>query len=136
VIEHADRFGLAQLHQLRGRVGRGAQQSYCILMSDFKLTADGRKRMETMVRSTDGFEIAEVDLQLRGPGETQGTRQSGQIEFKLGNLLTDEKMIRHCRQLAITLLEKDPQLQSAEHEGLRRQLVKQFNSAFDWSRVG
>ncbi len=136
VIEHADRFGLAQLHQLRGRVGRGAEQSYCILLSDFKLTADGRKRMETMVRTTDGFEIAEVDLQLRGPGETQGTRQSGQIEFKLGNLLKDEKLIRHCRQLANSLLDEDPKLQLAAHAGLRRQLIKQFKSAFDWSRVG
>jgi ATP-dependent DNA helicase RecG len=136
VIEHADRFGLAQLHQLRGRVGRGAAQSYCLLITDFNLTADGRKRMETMVRTNDGFEIAEVDLELRGPGETQGTRQSGQLEFKLGNLVKDEKLIRHCRSLAGKLLDDDPGLQKAEHQQLKKQLEKQFKSAFDWSLVG
>lgn len=136
VIENADRFGLAQLHQLRGRVGRGAAQSYCLLMTDFKLTNDGRKRMETMVRTTDGFEIAEVDLQLRGPGETQGTRQSGQLIFRLGDLVTDEKLIRHCRRLAIQLLDDDQTLKKPEHAALRTQLVKQFRSAFNWSLVG
>ncbi len=136
VIEHADRFGLAQLHQLRGRVGRGAAQSYCLLVTDFNLTLDGRKRMETMVRTTDGFEIAEVDLELRGPGETQGTRQSGQIEFKLGNLIKDEVIIRHCRNLAAKLLDVDPYLQQPGHQALRNQLKKQFKSAFDWSKVG
>ncbi len=136
VIEHADRFGLAQLHQLRGRVGRGGEQSYCMLLTDFKLTADGRKRMETMVRTTDGFEIAEVDLQLRGPGDTQGLRQSGQIEFKLGNLAKDEQLIRHCRQLAGKILEHDPQLQLHENHRLKAQLTKQFKAAFDWGLVG
>jgi ATP-dependent DNA helicase RecG len=136
VIEHADRFGLAQLHQLRGRVGRGAEQSYCLLITDFNLTADGRKRMETMVRTNDGFEIAEVDLELRGPGETQGTRQSGQLEFKLGNLIKDEKLIKHCRSLAGKLLEDDPRLQKTEHWQLKKQLEKQFKSNFDWSLVG
>ncbi len=136
VIENADRFGLAQLHQLRGRVGRGAAQSYCLLITDYKLTNDGRKRMETMVRTSDGFEIAEVDLQLRGPGETQGTRQSGQLVFRLGDLLTDEKLIRLCRKLAIQLLDEDHALKKSEHAGLRKQLMKQFSSTFNWSLVG
>lgn len=136
VIENADRFGLAQLHQLRGRVGRGAAQSYCLLMTDYKLTNDGRKRMETMVRTSDGFEIAEVDLQLRGPGETQGTRQSGQLIFRLGDLVLDEKLIRQCRKLAIQLLNDDHALKKPEHVALRKQLMKQFNAAFNWSLVG
>ncbi|MDY0370387.1 MAG: ATP-dependent DNA helicase RecG, partial [Bacteroidales bacterium] len=108
VIEHADRFGLSQLHQLRGRVGRGADQSYCILMTDYKLTADGRKRMATMVQTQDGFKIAEADLLLRGPGETQGTRQSGMPEFKLGNLAKDEALIRKVRNTVARMLEEDP----------------------------
>lgn len=135
VIEHADRFGLSQLHQLRGRVGRGADQSYCLLMTDFKLTAEAKKRMATLVRTNDGFEIAEVDLQLRGPGETQGTRQSGQIEFKLGNLLQDEKLIKHVRQLVNQLLDDDPQLLNQENQVMKEHFEKIFKKTFDWSRI-
>lgn len=136
VIEHADRFGLSQLHQLRGRVGRGADQSYCILMTDFKLTADGRKRMQTMVETTDGFKIAEVDLQLRGPGETQGTRQSGALAFKLGNLAADEALIKLVRSTVTQLLEGDPKLQQPEHERTRRHFEQLFSKQFDWSLIG
>lgn len=136
VIEHADRFGLSQLHQLRGRVGRGADQSYCLLMTDHKLTNDGRKRMATMVNSSDGFEIAEVDLQLRGPGETQGTRQSGQIEMKIGNIMKDEKMIRQVRQIVIELLDEDPSLQKMEHLVTKQYFEKIFKQKFDWSQIG
>lgn len=136
VIEHADRFGLSQLHQLRGRVGRGADQSYCILLTDFKLTADGRKRMHTMISTNDGFKIAEADLQLRGPGETQGTRQSGLIEFKLGNLANDETIIRHIRNVVIQLLEKDNRLQMPEHFRTKLHFEKIYKRSYDWSQIG
>jgi ATP-dependent DNA helicase RecG len=135
VIEHADRFGLSQLHQLRGRVGRGADQSYCLLMTDFKLTAEAKRRMATMVRTNDGFEIAEVDLQLRGPGETQGTRQSGQIEFKLGNLLQDEKLIKYVRHLVNQILDDDPQLLKPDNQIMKSHFEKIFKKTFDWSRI-
>lgn len=136
VIEHADRFGLAQLHQLRGRVGRGADQSYCLLMTDFKLTADGKKRMLTMVNSTDGFEIAAVDLELRGPGDTQGTLQSGQLEFKLGNLAKDEKLIRHTRGLAQKLLTADPALIQPQHAVVKTAFLQRYAAEIDWGSIG
>lgn len=136
VIEHADRFGLAQLHQLRGRVGRGADQSYCLLMTDFKLTADGKKRMLTMVNSTDGFEIAAVDLELRGPGDTQGTLQSGQLEFKLGNLAKDEKLIRHSRGLAQKLLSADPALIQPQHAVVKTAFMHRYATEIDWGSIG
>ncbi|MBS4057978.1 MAG: ATP-dependent DNA helicase RecG [Bacteroidales bacterium] len=136
VIEHADRFGLAQLHQLRGRVGRGADQSYCLLMTDFKLTADGKKRMLTMVSSTDGFEIAAVDLELRGPGDTQGTLQSGQLEFKLGNLAKDEKLIRHTRGLAQKLLTADPALMQPQHAVVKTAFMQRYATEIDWGSIG
>ncbi len=136
VIEHADRFGLSQLHQLRGRVGRGADQSYCILMTDFKLTSDGKKRMQTMVSTSDGFKIAEVDLQLRGPGETQGTRQSGTLEFRLGNLTKDEALIKMVRKIVLDLLEMDSRLQHPDNRCALIQYEKLFKKKFDWGMIG
>ncbi len=136
VIEHADRFGLSQLHQLRGRVGRGADQSYCILMTDFKLSADGRKRMSTMVRTTDGFEIAAVDLELRGPGETQGTRQSGPVGLKIGNLIRDEKLIKHVRAVVSQILDDDPRLMKPENHNTKAFFISQFRQSFDWGQIG
>lgn len=136
IIENANRFGLSQLHQLRGRVGRGADQSYCILMTDYNLTGEGKKRMETMVATNDGFEIAEADLQLRGPGETQGTRQSGQIEMKIGNITTDEELIKRTRRMAELLLEQDPMLEHQENQAIRRFYEKKFKKSFDWGRIG
>jgi ATP-dependent DNA helicase RecG len=136
VIEHADRFGLSQLHQLRGRVGRGADQSYCILMTDFKLSADGRKRMSTMVRTTDGFEIAAVDLELRGPGETQGTRQSGPVGLKIGNLIKDEKLIKHVRAMVNQMLDDDPHLLKPENQNTKAFFISQFRQSFDWGQIG
>ena len=112
VIENAERFGLSQLHQLRGRVGRGADQSYCVLMSGHKLSAEGRKRLEIMVQSTDGFEIAEADLKLRGPGDIEGTRQSGMLDFKIANLAKDGDLIALTRQKAKTVLAADSNLSS------------------------
>jgi len=136
IIENANRFGLSQLHQLRGRVGRGADQSYCVLVTDHKLTGEGKKRIETMVRTNDGFEIAEADLQLRGPGETQGTRQSGQIEMKIGDFQHDEPIIRHTRRMANLLLDNDPTLSKPEHYATKQYFTKMFEQDFDWSRIG
>ncbi|MBU1370825.1 MAG: ATP-dependent DNA helicase RecG, partial [Bacteroidetes bacterium] len=136
VIEHADRFGLSQLHQLRGRVGRGSDQSFCILMTDYKLSSDGRKRMATLVRTNDGFEIAAVDLELRGPGETQGTRQSGQAELKIGDLIKDEKIILHVRRVVENLLDADPKLEQADNKRTRNFFEKKFHQQFDWGQIG
>ncbi len=132
VIENAERFGLSQLHQLRGRVGRGADQSHCILMSSYKLTADGRKRLDTMVRTTDGFEIAEVDLHLRGPGDLQGTQQSGLVGLKLASLVKDEKLLKLAREFAHRTLDEDPQLNKPENQPMVRHLQR---SEFDWGRI-
>ena len=124
VIENAERFGLSQLHQLRGRVGRGAEQSYCILMSGNKLSAEGRKRLEIMVRTSDGFEISEADLQLRGPGDIQGIRQSGLLDFKIANLAKDGELIAKTRKVAEHILSKDPNLAAEENKLLKQQLLK------------
>lgn len=132
VIENAERFGLSQLHQLRGRVGRGADQSHCILLSSYKLTSDGRKRLETMVRTTDGFEIAEVDLHLRGPGDIQGTQQSGLVGLKLASLVKDEKLLKMAREFAHRTLDEDPRLEKAENQPMVKYLQR---SEFDWGRI-
>ncbi|MBK9357913.1 MAG: ATP-dependent DNA helicase RecG [Bacteroidales bacterium] len=132
VIENAERFGLSQLHQLRGRVGRGADQSHCILMSSYKLTADGRKRLETMVRTTDGFEIAEVDLHLRGPGDLQGTQQSGLVGLKLASLVKDEKLLKIAREFAHRTLTDDPRLEKPENQPMILHLQR---SEFDWGKI-
>ncbi|HEX7365815.1 MAG TPA: ATP-dependent DNA helicase RecG [Pelobium sp.] len=124
IIENAERFGLSQLHQLRGRVGRGAEQSYCILMSGDKLSKDGRVRLETMVRSNDGFEIAEIDLQLRGPGNIEGKQQSGVMELKLADLTTDQTILAEARKTVISIFESDPDLEKPEHELLKKILLK------------
>ncbi|MBC7913995.1 MAG: ATP-dependent DNA helicase RecG, partial [Pyrinomonadaceae bacterium] len=110
IIENAERFGLSQLHQLRGRVGRGAEQSYCILMSGNKLGKDAKTRLETMVKTNDGFEISEIDLQLRGPGDLEGTRQSGVLDLKLADLLHDQEILQMARNEVISILEEDPEL--------------------------
>ncbi|MDP4292774.1 MAG: helicase-related protein, partial [Bacteroidota bacterium] len=117
-IENAERFGLSQLHQLRGRVGRGADQSHCILVTGIKLSTDGKKRIETMVRSNNGFEIAEVDLRLRGPGDMQGTRQSGIVDLHLADIIRDEHMLKVARNVVMELLENDPLLEKPENRRL------------------
>lgn len=132
VIENAERFGLSQLHQLRGRVGRGADQSHCILMSSYKLTSDGRKRLETMVRTTDGFEIAEVDLHLRGPGDLQGTQQSGLVGLKLASLVKDEKILKLAREFAHRTLDEDPRLEKPENQPMVKHLQR---SEYDWGKI-
>jgi ATP-dependent DNA helicase RecG len=136
IIESAERFGLSQLHQLRGRVGRGADQSYCILMSSYKLGEDARLRLETMVRTNDGFEIAEADLKLRGPGDLEGTQQSGiPFELKIAHLGKDSHILQFARKIALEILEDDPMLDKPEHEVLVRQLRKLSRGSFDWSVI-
>jgi ATP-dependent DNA helicase RecG len=118
VIENAERFGLSQLHQLRGRVGRGADQSHCLLITSYKVTADGRKRIETMVRTSDGFEIADTDLRLRGPGDLEGTQQSGIVDLKIADIVRDERIIRQARDIANQVLEDDPLLEKDKNRRL------------------
>ncbi len=135
VIENSERFGLSQLHQLRGRVGRGAEQSYCILMSSYKLTTDGKERLQTMVRTNDGFEIAEVDLKLRGPGSMSGTKQSGLPVLKIANIIKDNKLLQVARQIATRILDKDPHLMAEYHQPLKKYLQKYGESQEDWSKI-
>lgn len=136
VIESAQRFGLSQLHQLRGRVGRGAAQSYCILLTPYKISGDTRKRIETLVRTNDGFEIAEADLQLRGPGDMEGTQQSGlPFELKIANISKDSSLLTLARDAAILILEEDPLLSMAKNQLLVEQLSKKEKEIVDWSRI-
>ena len=135
VIENAERFGLSQLHQLRGRVGRGAEQSYCILLSSYKLSADGRERLQTMVQTNDGFVIAETDLRLRGPGNLEGTQQSGMLRFLLADLGRDGQILSAAREIAARILEADPALSKPEHARLRTHLEATGKEARVWSRI-
>ena len=130
IIESAERFGLSQLHQLRGRVGRGADQSYCILMTSHKLSSEAKTRLETMVRTNDGFEIAEVDLKLRGPGDLMGTQQSGILNLKIADIVKDNDILKTARHFAIKILKEDPPLEKPENLTIRHtyaQIVKQKN---------
>lgn len=136
IIESAERFGLSQLHQLRGRVGRGADQSFCILITSYKLSEDTRKRMEIMVRTNDGFEISEADLQLRGPGDMEGTQQSGvAFDLKIANLAKDGQILQLARDIASEIIDQDPQLQAPENFILSKQLQKLFRKRIDWSFI-
>lgn len=124
MIEHAERFGLSQLHQLRGRVGRGADQSYCLLMADYKRTAEAQERLDAMVRTDDGFEISEIDLKLRGAGDFFGTRQSGLAAFKLADIVRDQELLQLAREHAFELADNDPQLRDPEHVFLKKHLLQ------------
>jgi ATP-dependent DNA helicase RecG len=135
VIENAERFGLSQLHQLRGRVGRGAEKSYCILMSSFKLSADAKLRLSTMCETNDGFKIAEMDLQLRGPGDAEGTQQSGLLDMKIADIGRDAALIPPAREAARKLLEDDPHLQHSVHTGIRDQLDAILTKSGNWGRI-
>lgn len=135
VIESAERFGLAQLHQLRGRVGRGAEQSYCILMTGQKLSKEGRKRMQTMVRTTDGFEIADVDLQLRGPGDLAGTQQSGVLDMLIADLAKDNNILTEARHTANNIIEEDPDFKKPEHARIAKHIRSLRKSAINWGRI-
>ncbi len=135
IIENAERFGLSQLHQLRGRVGRGADQSYCILITGNKLSNDARTRINAMVSTNDGFEIAETDLQLRGPGDIQGTQQSGIVDLKMADLAKDGKILKYARNMARQILQKDPDLSLPENRTLLHTHNKLFKEKSKWSRI-
>lgn len=135
VIESAERFGLSQLHQLRGRVGRGAEKSYCILMTGDEISQDSMKRMRTMVRTNDGFEIAEVDLQLRGPGDLMGTQQSGMLDLKIANLSKDGQLVVLAREAAKKILLDDPSLEKEANRGVRIRLSGLLKDRPNWGRI-
>ena len=135
VIENAERFGLSQLHQLRGRVGRGAEQSFCILMTDYKLGADSRLRIETMVQTNNGFIIAETDLSIRGPGDLLGTQQSGALDLLIADLGKDGELLQHARDLARRTLQEDPELNKPENRVIKIQIEASRNTAMNWSRI-
>jgi ATP-dependent DNA helicase RecG len=135
VVENAERFGLSQLHQLRGRVGRGADQSYCILMTKYELSKDSRVRLETMVRTNNGFEIADVDLKLRGPGDLMGTQQSGLADLLIADLSKDAPILNMARDAAQLLLQDDPELGRPEHAMVLRQIKAQKKHEINWSRI-
>lgn len=134
IIENAERFGLSQLHQLRGRVGRGAEQSYCILMTSHKVSREGKIRIETLCRTNDGFEIADMDLKLRGPGDLQGTRQSGVLDLKLSDIARDQELVKSTRYAAQQLLDIDASLQKPENKPLLEYL-RQNHKGTNWSKI-
>ena len=136
VIESSERFGLSQLHQLRGRVGRGAEQSYCILLSSFKLGTESRKRIETMVATNDGFEIAEADMRLRGPGDIEGTQQSGiAFDLKISNLAKDGQILQYARDIAQLIITEDPMLEQPQNDILRKQLIALRKNHLNWGSI-
>ena len=135
IIESAERFGLSQLHQLRGRVGRGSEKSYCILMTKDKLSKESKKRMATMVRTQDGFEIAEVDLELRGPGDIMGTQQSGILDLKIADLVKDNHLVVTAREKAREILQKDPNLELPENKIIRHKIISILKEKPNWSKI-
>ena len=135
IIESSEKFGLSQLHQLRGRVGRGAEQSYCLLMTSFKLSEEAKKRIGTLVRTNDGFEIAEVDLKMRGPGDIMGTQQSGLLDLKIADLARDSQIVQLARDAASQVLLDDPDLMHKKNYEMRTQLFRQIKNRPDWSRI-
>ncbi len=135
VIENAERFGLSQLHQLRGRVGRGADQSYCILMTKDRVSPDSKIRIETMVRTNNGFEIADADLRLRGPGDLAGTQQSGALDLKMVNLSEDAALVQYTRELVTLVLEKDPELNHPENRSIKETLEQKTRQKVNWSVI-
>ena len=136
IIESAQRFGLSQLHQLRGRVGRGADQSYCILVTPYELSSDTRKRMAIMTESNDGFVIAEADLKLRGPGDLEGTQQSGiPFNLRIADLVRDSSILYRAREVAEEIIEQDPKLEQPQHHVLKKQLSRLSGNRYDWGRI-
>ena len=135
IIESSERFGLSQLHQLRGRVGRGAEQSFCILMSGDKLSRDSKKRISTMVRTNDGFEISEVDLELRGPGDLMGTQQSGDLDLRIADLAKDGPLVALARDKAREILQLDPRLERSEHYLLKKEALRRLKDKPNWAEI-
>jgi ATP-dependent DNA helicase RecG len=136
VIESAQRFGLSQLHQLRGRVGRGAEKSYCVLMTGYEISKESKKRMDTMVETNDGFKIAEVDLRLRGPGDLMGTQQSGALDLKIADLSKDHGMVALARDEAERIYTEDPRLTAPGHELLQQYMIELFKHKPQWDKIG
>jgi ATP-dependent DNA helicase RecG len=135
VVESAERFGLSQLHQLRGRVGRGADQSYCILMSGNKVSGDAKTRLQTMVSTSDGFEIAEVDLRLRGPGDLMGTQQSGILNLKIADVVKDSDILKTARYWAMEVLKEDPELTLEKHRAVRKTYLQLGKNSNIWTYI-
>jgi ATP-dependent DNA helicase RecG len=135
IVESAERFGLSQLHQLRGRVGRGADQSYCILMTSNKLSNNSKTRMETMVRTNDGFEIAEVDLKLRGPGDLMGTQQSGVLNLQIADLVKDKDILSLARNYAVKILKEDAPLEKPVNSILREVFMEISKRKNIWNYI-
>ena len=135
IIESAERFGLSQLHQLRGRVGRGAEQSYCILMTSHKLSADAKTRLETMTRTSDGFEIAEVDLKLRGPGDLMGTQQSGVLNLRIADIVRDSEILKIARSYAFEVLKQDPYLSEEDNLPIKSTLEQLMKYKNIWNYI-
>ena len=136
IIEGANRFGLSQLHQLRGRVGRGSDKSYCILVTGSKVGEDSRKRIEIMCETNDGFVIAEEDMRLRGFGELEGTRQSGkELTLRLANPARDGALVQYCRNMAEYILSEDPHLEKPEYAVLKKRLTESCNFALGWGSI-
>jgi ATP-dependent DNA helicase RecG len=136
VVEHADRFGLSQLHQLRGRVGRGRKQSYCFLMSQDKPGEDAKKRLKVMVQSSDGFKIAEKDLEIRGPGDFIGTRQSGLPDLRIANIVRDQELLQTAREEAFQQIKNDPELKLSENKNLKKALETKWQGKLDMFLAG
>jgi ATP-dependent DNA helicase RecG len=134
LIESAERFGLSQMHQLRGRVGRGADQSYCILLTGSNLSEESYKRIKIMVSTTNGFKIAEEDLAMRGPGDMYGTKQSGVLKFKLADIVLDGAILEQTRNAAIHVLSQDPSLSLPQHRGIRAMLTQQGKQSH-WGKI-
>jgi ATP-dependent DNA helicase RecG len=136
LVEHAERFGLAQLHQLRGRVGRSQQQAYCLLMANYPMSEEAKQRLKVLAETYDGFTIAERDLEIRGPGEFLGTRQSGLPELRVAHLIRDQRVLSEARHAAFALIAKDPHLTLPEHTGLRQALMDRWRQKFELMHVG
>jgi ATP-dependent DNA helicase RecG len=136
VIENAERFGLSQLHQLRGRIGRNSYQSYCLLVHSKEVSEDGRKRIDALLNYTDGFKISEVDLAMRGPGDFFGTRQSGLPEFKYSNIIRDIEILKRARNDAIDIIKNDPELANTENYVLKKTLLSKWQEELNLSSVG
>jgi ATP-dependent DNA helicase RecG len=136
VVEHAERFGLSQLHQLRGRVGRGTARSHCILMTGERVSEDGRRRLQVMQTTSDGFRIAEADLDIRGPGDFMGTRQSGLPDFRVANILSDGAILEDARREAFALVESDPSLDSPANESIRSELLCRWGGRLQLAAIG
>jgi ATP-dependent DNA helicase RecG len=135
VIENAERFGLAQLHQLRGRVGRGGDQSYCMLISKEELSAEAKKRLKTMTETSDGFKIAKADLEIRGPGDIQGTRQSGIAELKLASLTADEPILKYANAVAAKIITDDPTIEKPQNAPIAKYIDYLTQTGHQWSRI-